>query len=219
MLDSKRIQPELRFFRKETTGWWEMLRKFGNLILIVLAGVTGFAAHADELKSRQVVGGDLIYSATSAGPTEEEAVFKAESQAVRMIAIECSIPHRETKIFRFSVSESAGKYLAQVSAGLPLQSCDEARNATPERKNELTNATFASSQRVYEQVLEGERKLGVRAVRAPAQAATQTQWVSQPVRYVYLFSSQFLAGYEHYLSAQVDRRERDRSSVRRGMGY
>jgi hypothetical protein len=196
-----------------------MSRNLGVLVGIAFAGCVGFNAQADEIKSRQVVGGDLIYSATSAGATEEEAVFKAESQAVRMIAIECSIPHRETKVFRFSVSESAGKYLAQVSAGLPLQSCDEARNATAERKIELTNSTLASSQRVYEQVLQGERKLGAQpqAARAPAQAPAQ--WVSQPVRYVYLFSSQFLASYEHYLSAQVDRRERDRNSVRRGLIY
>jgi hypothetical protein len=177
---------------------------FAFSLLFVLSA----ALSADETKSRQVIGGDLIYSANATGNSEEQAVFIAESQAVRMITIECSVPHREIKIFNFSVNPMGTKYVAQVSAGLPIESCEQARNAPADQKLELTNPTLAASQRVYEQILEGERNLYQQPTRAIAQ---NTQAQVTPVRYAWT-----PPGYDRYLNAQTNCREKIRNLIRRG---
>jgi hypothetical protein len=182
------------------------MSKAFNLWFLLLVTLSA-APQADEIKSRQVIGGDLIYSATSTGNTEEQAIFKAESQAVRMIAIECSVPHRETKIFKFSVNPVGAKYVAQVSAGLDIEACEQARNAPNSRKEEFTNPTLAASQRVYEQFLEGERTPAQNT--QPAKPILPVTW-SSPARFVWT-----PPGYDRYLSEQVDCRERMRNLIRR----
>lgn len=167
-------------------------------------------AGAEELKSRQVLGGDLIYTATSSGATQDEAVFKAESQAVRMIMIECAIPHRDTKVFSFSVKPQADKFVAQISAGLSLESCEEGKSASAERRGELSNPMLLASQKVYEQYLEGKALQNVQAPLAKPTPAQQQQYY---VRVTY--SQAFLKNYNRYLNAKVDQREALRAELQR----
>jgi len=166
-----------------------------------------------DTQSRSVIGGDLVFTSSASGATQDEALFRAEAQAVRMITIECSIPHRETKIFNQSLTSSQGRFHAQVSAGLPVNSCEEAQNATAERKKLLTSETLASEQSAYEKVLFGEKVI-VKPVQAKAEVTPAL--FSQLKKADYQFNSQFTASYQHYLSDKTDCREKIRYFIRQG---
>lgn len=181
--------------------------KFMTLVLVM--GLAA-AANAGETKARQVIGGDVIYSAQATGATQDEAVFKAESQAVRMIMIECAIPHRDTKVFDFAVNPRGGKFVASVSAGLPLESCEEGRRANAEQRATLSNPMLLASQKVYEESLEGR----VQPLKQQAPLAKPTPAQQQEYRVRVTYSKSFLQGYERYLNAKVDTREQLRAQMR-----
>ena len=178
---------------------------------VLLTNVAG----ADELKSRRVLGGDLIYTANAKGVTQDEAVFKAESQAVRMIMIECAIPHRDTKVFSFAVNPQGDKFVAQISAGLPLESCEEGRQASAENKAALSNPMLLASQHVYEQYLEGRAPIA--QAPAPLRRSTPAQQQEYQVRVTY--SQAFLKGYDRYLNLKIDQREQLRAQLRQQAAY
>jgi hypothetical protein len=177
-----------------------------SLLFIMMAVTVVSLVRAEEKKSRQIIGGDLIYSTTALGWTQDEAVFKAESQAVRMIMIECAVPHRDTKIFEFTVNPRGDKFVAQISAGLPLESCEEGRHASADRKTELSNPMLTASQRIYEQYLQGRAQI-------VQQKAPLTAPASEPVIHA-SYSQGFLKSYDRYLASQVDRREQTRAALR-----
>lgn len=179
-------------------------------MIFVLAMGLAAAANAGETKARQVIGGDLIYTAQATGATQDEAVFKAESQAVRMIMIECAIPHRDTKVFDFAVNPVGGKFVARVSAGLPLESCEEGRSASGDQRAALSNPMLLASEQVYEQYLEGRTQL----VKQLAPLAKPTPAQQQEYRVRVTYSKSFLRGYERYLNAKVDSREQLRAQLR-----
>jgi hypothetical protein len=175
-----------------------------------LAGIFLIAATAAMgAEARQVIGGDLIYTASATGTTQNEAVFMAESQAVRMIMIECAIPHRDTKVFGYKLNPKGDKFVAEISIGLPMESCDEGRNASVSRKTELSNPLLLASQKVYEQALEG-RTPAAKSQQAPTQQA-MPQVSDYRIRVNY--SPAFLQSYERYLNAKVDERERLRQQL------
>jgi len=189
-----------------------MLRK--SLFFLTLSAL--FWARASwgvDAQSRAVIGGDLVFTSSASGATQDEALFRAEAQAVRMITIECSIPHRETKIFNQSLTNYQGRFQAHVSAGLPVNSCEEAQNATLERKKLLTSETLASEQSAYEKVLFGEK-----VIVKPAQAKVEVTpaLFSQLKKADYQFNPQFTASYQRYLSDKTDCREKIRYFIRQG---
>jgi hypothetical protein len=189
-----------------------MLRK--SLFFLTLSAL--FWARASwgvEAQSRTVIGGDVVFTSSASGATQDEALFRAEAQAVRMITIECSIPHKETKIFNQSLTSSQGRFQARVSAGLPVNSCEEAQNATPERKKFLTSETLASEQSAYEKVLFGEKVI-VKPVQAKAEVTPAL--FSQLKKADYQFNPQFIASYQRYLSDKTDCREKIRYFIRQG---
>lgn len=171
--------------------------------ILTMAWVAQVAA--EDLKSRQVQGGDLIYSATAVGATQEEAIFKAESQAVRMIVIECAIPHRDTKVFDFKLKNAGDKFVAQVSAGLTLEACAEGRNATEDKRTALTNPVLESGQHVYQQILETGKTQPAKTVAVKP--------VEYPIYVQPVYSQQFLQSYNRYLASQVDKREQAREEL------
>jgi len=180
-----------------------MLRK--SLFFLTLSAL--FWARASwgvDAQSRAVIGGDLVFTSSASGATQDEALFRAEAQAVRMITIECSIPHRETKIFNQSLTNYQGRFQAHVSAGLPVNSCEEAQTATPERKKFLTSETLASEQSAYEKVLFGEKVI------------VKPVLFSQLKKADYQFNPQFTASYQRYLSDKTDCREKIRYFIRQG---
>jgi hypothetical protein len=190
-----------------------MFRKLFFYFLVFAGMLVSRVSVADENHSRAVIGGDLVFTANATGATEEEALFKAEAQAVRMITIECSVPHRETKIFNQTLTVLQGRFKAEVSAGLPLNSCEEAQNASPETKKLLTSETLLSEQETYERILYGEKKFGP----APAKYTTTSAPLFQQLRQAdYRFHPQFMASYQHYLTAQTDCREEVRTLIRQG---
>jgi hypothetical protein len=197
------------FHLNEASGRKESM-KFSRFFIVVGLSVLASQVQAEELKSRQVVGGDLVFSAEALGKSQDEALFRAESQSVRMLTIECSIPHRDTKIFSQSVIPVGNVFQATVVAGLPLETCEKARSASPEQKQLLTNATLASAQRIYELMLEGE-KIPQQPPTSVARVVNPQPASLAPVRYV--FSQQFMTEYEKYLFHQVDRRESIRKSL------
>lgn len=183
-----------------------------KITILMLAMGLAASANAGETKARQVLGGDLIYTAQATGATQDEAVFKAESQAVRMVMIECAIPHRDTKVFDFAVNPSGDKFVAKVSAGLPLESCEEGRSANAEQRAALSNPMLLASERVYEESLEGRAQLAKQ--QAPLAVPTRAQQQQYRVRVIY--SQAFLKGYERYLDAKVESREVLRAQLARG---
>jgi hypothetical protein len=189
-----------------------MLRK--SLFFLTLSALlwARLSSGADP-QSRTVIGGDVVFTSSASGATQDEALFRAEAQAVRMITIECSIPHKETKIFNQSLTSSQGRFQARVSAGLPVNSCEEAQNATPERKKFLTSETLASEQSAYEKVLFGEKVI-VKPVQAKAEVTPAL--FSQLKKADYQFNPQFIASYQRYLSDKTDCREKIRYFIRQG---
>lgn len=187
----------------------------------LLVGQMAFAGGTVGAPSRSVIGGDLVFTSSATGATQDEALFRAEAQAVRMITIECSVPHKETKIFNQSLASTQGRFQAQVSAGLSLNSCEEAQNATSERRKSLTSETLASEQSAYEKVLFGEKVLG-KPVQASFNTQTEAQAEVTPALFTqlkkadYQFNPQFIASYQHYLSRKTDCREKVRYFIRQG---
>jgi hypothetical protein len=189
-----------------------MLRK--SALFVTLSGLllsqVSFAAGP---QTRAVMGGDLVFTSSATGATQDEALFRAEAQAVRMITIECSVPHRETKIFNQYLTPTQGRFQAQVSAGLPMSSCEEAQNASPGRKKVLTSETLASEQSAYEKLLFGEKVL----VKAGHSNPEFTPSIfTQLRREDYQFNQPFMVSYQHYLSDQTDCREKVRYLIRQG---
>jgi hypothetical protein len=187
----------------------------------VFLSLTGFllcqSALAAGSQSRAVIGGDLVFTSSATGASQDEALFRAEAQAVRMITIECSVPHRETKIFNQVVTPiqgpTQGRFQAQVSAGLPMASCEEAQNASPAGKKLLTSETLAFEQSAYEKVLFGEKVL---VKSGPAKVDYTPSLFTQLRRADYQFNQPFMVSYQRYLSDKTDCREKVRYLIRQG---
>lgn len=126
-------------------------------ILLLLIGTTLLA---NEEISRQVIGGDLVYTGKSTAQTQELAIFKAEAEAVHGIIVECGgFPHRDIIIFETHVESDQGQVTAIVEVGLSFQSCEQGRNASQPTKTRLTNPDLARKQKIYEELVIKEMKL------------------------------------------------------------
>lgn len=115
---------------------------------------------ANEEKSRQVIGGDLIHTAKATAQTQELALFKAEAEAICRLTIECGgFPHRDIVIYETHVDSDQSYFTATVQAGINFQSCEQGRKATQSVRTRLTNPDLVRRQQIYEELLTEEMKL------------------------------------------------------------
>jgi hypothetical protein len=124
-------------------------------MILFLALVLTFS-HAAE---REIEGGDILYTAKVHSEDAAAAQFLSQQAAIKSLITECSIPHREIKIFKTEVSDHGSYYTGESIAGLSFEDCQEGKRAKPEQKERLLNPEITKNQKLYEEYL-GE-KLGV----------------------------------------------------------
>ena len=98
----------------------------------------------DDGLSRHVEGGDIIYSALATAPVEQDALYQAESRAIRLIAIECLVAPKGMRVFKSHVKKDGRDYVAEVEAGVSFDECEQAKHATDEQRKSLTHPLLAT---------------------------------------------------------------------------
>ena len=126
--------------------------------LIVLVGRHGaFTAFSICLltsalsQARSVVNGDILYTGEAHGSTEAEAGFLAEAQAIRSVMGECSLAHKDIKVFDKAITRDpkSNGFLAKAVAGLSFESCDEAKTSDAKKRLRLTSPIIVEDQALY----------------------------------------------------------------------
>jgi hypothetical protein len=115
------------------------------------------AALADQGETRQVVGGDILYTASAASDDSTAAAFLADQAAIHAVISECKLPSRDIKVFKKGLEATASGYRATSTAGISMESCDEARRARDPSK--LTSPQIAADQAAYDKHM--KKKLGL----------------------------------------------------------
>lgn len=176
--------------------------------------ISASAVPEEEQRSRRVIGGDLLYSASSLAATEQDALFRAESQAVRMIAIECLVAPKGIKIFNQSVTPTPGKFRAAVTAGISIAECDQARRASEQGKARAAHPVLSATQAAYEQSLERADELA----RPRPQIIQRTVYIRAPAveKPAFSFPRREPTESNARLEAQINCREQVRNLLRRG---
>jgi hypothetical protein len=121
-----------------------------------------FTTFTGQKYEREVIGGDILYTSRGAGPSETAAVFVAQQGAIKSLMIECSIPHKEMKVWKTKTEPVPGKgFYATVQVGIASQFCDEGKKAnTPEAIAKLTNPETVKSQETYDLYI--QKMIGVK---------------------------------------------------------
>ena len=153
-------------------------------------------------ESRQVTGGDVIYSAQASAVSERDALFQAEGQAVRMLSIECSVPPRTTKVFQQLVTLENGRFIARVQIGAPLADCETANRASIADKAQLANRELFTLQTAYAHYLLDHNP--------PAAPAPARMVVVRPDPGPYRFSRDELASADRTIETRLKNRESER---------
>lgn len=99
---------------------------------------TAWNAHAGE---RHVVGGDIMHESRAPGRSPE-ALWIAQAMAVHAVVSECGFAHKDIRIFSHGYDNGD----AVVMAGIPYESCDEAKRASPLQRKSLENSELAADQ-------------------------------------------------------------------------
>jgi hypothetical protein len=165
------------------------LTRLAGIALLIVAGAAGRPARADSEKTRQVVGGDVLYSVQASARTESEALSLAERRAVHYLSVECSVPPKEARVYRQQISRSGSLVEADIQIGVSIEDCEAARNAPPARKLSFANTVLLSAE-----------------MPAPAPAS---RWLAVPI--TYRFSQAQLQEHER----AIDRKAREREAERR----
>jgi hypothetical protein len=155
---------------------------------MLAAGLSGAYARAEDFKTRQVIGGDLVYTAQVSGRTEAEALVLAENRAAHYLSVECSVPPKEARVYLQKISRTEQRFEASVQIGVSLEDCEAARKAPAERKLSLANPALMEP-----------AKPG--AARPPA----------API--AYRFTQAQLASHERAIDQRVSAREAERRKL------
>ncbi len=132
-----------------------------RILTVFLFFLIASLARAEEPGSRRVINGTILHTAEARAPKEVEAVFRAEQESVRALIVECSIPHREIKVFDKKVWPSEKGYQAQIQSGITFEDCEEGKKArSKEERARLSSPRLVREQEIYLKLV--EKELGTR---------------------------------------------------------
>jgi hypothetical protein len=146
---------------KEERMWNPGKTVIAGIALMTLSGCASSgirnisSENTKDQPSRRIVDGVILHTGLATGDPEE-AIFKAEQQAIRAIILECSIPTRDLVVY--DKGYKSGYAVATV--GIPVDSCEEAMKASPEKRKLLTNQPVLEDQARYMRML--DQRLGFR---------------------------------------------------------
>jgi hypothetical protein len=116
-------------------------------------------ARAEEPEpARRVIGGDILHTAQGLGSTPEEALFKAQTEAVKSLSVECGIPHIATVVYKKEVFRQASSFVAEVQVGLPFDDCEAGKRGSPQARKRLSHPMLEKDLEAYNRSLRGEPK-------------------------------------------------------------
>lgn len=171
---------------------------FGFSLLTLALNAPQAFAGAEPEPNRHIINGDLVYSAQASASAESEAVGQAEGRAAHYLSVECSVPPKESRIYRQLTTRTDGRFEASVDVGVSLEDCDKARAATSDLKAALTNQALAEMEKRY--------------VRPEAAPAPRMAIAAAPVNFQ--FSRDQLLSHERSLDRRVAERERERQRLK-----
>jgi hypothetical protein len=163
-------------------------------VLVAVAAIMGFkAADADSLPTRQVIGGDLLYTVQASGRTESEALNAAETRAVHYLSVECSVPPKEARVYHQQSEHTESGIRARVQVGVAIEDCEIARNAPLSRKKFLANLAWL-----------------------PAEAPVSRSVAAAPE--AYRFTEAQLRSHERAIEKKAAAREAERQKIKASFG-
>ena len=120
-----------------------------------------FVAVTALANERNVVEGDILHSFTAESKDEATAAFLAQQGAIKSLVTECSIAHRNIKIYQsFTQKYADQKFIGVAEAGIDFQSCEEGKKTSLKDQRKLISPEIKKNQEIYEQYLRS--KLGLR---------------------------------------------------------
>jgi hypothetical protein len=111
-------------------------------------------------EEREVIGGDILYTASTVLNDEQVATFMAQQAAIRLLITECQYPHKDIKIFKNTMKQVDGYYTATAQAGLSFESCNEIKRAPISKRNGLISEEIVKNQLMYDAHL--KKMLGIK---------------------------------------------------------
>jgi hypothetical protein len=161
----------------------ELQSLFKISIIVFFFALASTGVFAFEVKTREVLGGDLLYRATALNAEEGEAVFRAKGRAAELLKIECHSIPAETRVFEEKITRSEDYFEAEIVLGSALVDCEKARKIGA-NSNRVLNPTLENLHDRYQ-----ERYVSRFRGRAPA-IVPQTASTPNEVRYELLMTQE-----------------------------
>jgi hypothetical protein len=161
----------------------------------IFAFLAGLSVWAQD-ETRQVLNGDVLYTAGASALTESGALFLAEGRAIHLLSVECSAPPREAKIYREAVERGPRAFVASVEVGAPIADCEALRRLAPSARKGRVNQALLFRGLQYERM----------GLRAPASV--------EPAPIAYHFTAAELEGAHRAFEREVEERLLLRHGVR-----
>lgn len=115
------------------------------------------SVHAEE---RHVVNGTILHTGEFKDSSEASAVFRAEALAIKAVILECSMAHREIRVYKRDIEKQGSEYVVKIQAGIPFSDCEEAKQlaGTPQAKR-VENPALVANQKTLDELT--RRDLGI----------------------------------------------------------
>jgi hypothetical protein len=130
-----------------------------RLLLVIATAI--FSQHVSAQDGRSVVNGTIIYTGTARETNDTKALFIAEQEAIKLLLVECKLPHREMKVFKKNLGIAENIFVATVEVGITFEDCDEAKRASPELAKKISNPNVEADQEAYRLYI--QQQLGISA--------------------------------------------------------